>query len=247
MTGLLVFKMEFYKFFKNKRHLILLGVLSILNTFLSIRLFKAIESSVYLNSNLDAGLSMSILILYFSVLISFVLLITFPFQALSEDYTNSVMVLMMASGVDRRDLYFSKILATLICSFINLMVTIIIPVTVLVLAIGGIDAFRETIDILLNMELFFNVKGYLIIIYLLVSNISSVVSIFLAVILTKGGRFSAFVWLGILFASTFIKEIFIGGSYYGNNQYITFEIIFTLVLIVVYSFISLWRLKTQNL
>ena len=126
-----IFKMEFYRNFRDKTWLIIIGVMTILSLIDSVLIISLINQTVSSSSEPGRGPSVLIALTVFFTLALVVGIwafqIIYPFHLLSVDYSNKALSLMIASGVNRMTYYFIKLVATLLSTLLAFFTMFIIP------------------------------------------------------------------------------------------------------------------------
>ncbi|WP_054639178.1 hypothetical protein [Lactococcus fujiensis] len=191
MTKTNIFKMELYRNLNDRAYIIVISVLTglfTLATALGVPLLKG------------AGGHEIQPLLYFEIPFLVALFIAFwafaiiyPWHLLSTDYNNKVLSLVIASGVKRSNYYFIKIIATILTNMMAYFVIGILPVVILA---GFFNAefvsFVQTF-----IKGFTMAEGWIILLSLIFSSISSIVIFYFVVIFTKGKFWGIFVYFGI--------------------------------------------------
>lgn len=235
MTAQLIFKMEFYKFFNDRKNLIFIAVLTFLNIIFSVNL---------MGNNSDSGV-----LFMLTFICSIVIIFITPFQLLSQDYRSNVMAIMIASGVNRRKLFFAKLLSTVIISVCIGVLLFIFPM-ILVIARAG---FEEFIYILQQVfqELSLYINYPLAILYLIFSYVTYLVMINAAVIFTKGSRAAISLFFGIEIAISILNVVivspFINNMDLSSNGSLIVQIVFMAITGIAAILLSLRRMDTQSL
>ena len=106
-----IFKMEFYRNFRDKSWLIVIGVMAILALIDSILIINLIGQTVSGYSHNSAGTAvLAALTIFFTLALGlgiWAFQIIYQFHLLSVDYSNKALGLMIASGVNRMTYYFN--------------------------------------------------------------------------------------------------------------------------------------------
>ena len=245
MSAKLIFKMEFYKFFNDKKYLIIAIVLGIINFVFIHSLLGKMSTSYYGYYSTSGYVGMS-------VFMSIIFLFIYPFHALAIDYKNNVMALMMASGVNRTKLYFSKIGSTIITGFLLVLIVLVIPIFLATLRYASFSDIGELLEVMMEGMNFIGMSPTLYNTYLIVSYLSTIVTINMAVIFMKGSSAkSVLLFFGIQIVMGMITSTILdvtSNSYWlDSNDLIINNIIVSLIVIVGFGFASLRQLNTQNL
>lgn len=188
--------------------------------------------------------------------ISFIFLLVYPFHALSIDYKNNVMALMIASGVNRTKLYFAKIGATMIASFLLMLIIIVIPVFVASLFYGEVSRIGSMLDRLISIDYWLGdvdgISPFLHLLSSIISYASVIVIIYTATIFTKGTSKTVLIFLGLIIVaniimSTFLTPILQLDAYYDPTLAFMCDLVGNIFKIVVFGFLSLRQLNIQSL
>lgn len=254
MTGPLIFKMELFKFFRDKRYLLAIGILAILNT--SVTLFYSIFLTTSRHLAFDSVLvrfsSIIGIVTALLVFANMIFTFLFPFHILSIDYKNNVMAMMIASGVNRTRLFFAKIGAVILLS-LGLFLAISIGPFIIVLIqtiIGGQinEFFSGFLEFFKFLNLDINVIQIMFSALLAVFN--SVVVITAATILMKGKNTAIIVSMGFGMLSSFLSNFF---NQFAFSTEVTIEsmamvqAVSSVISIAVFCFVGLLALQKQNL
>ncbi|MGX7013245.1 hypothetical protein [Vagococcus silagei] len=254
MTGLLIFKGEFFKYFNEKKYLLTMLILFVFNT-LSVFYFKYLSSlsdqAVDSSSDVFAAFIALFGLLFFtSYIATFVFMFYYPFHLLSMDYKNNVMALLVASGVNRTRLFFSKVGAALIWTFAVSVVVFVVPFLVMLMfMIKSADLNFVLYSFLEGFGVFgksFVEIGFDIILKLLLST----VTLFLATIMLKGRGLSILLFFGLNMATSLVIGLFniipikLNFSFLGLRLYTYLTMIIAILVIIV---LGLERMKKQNL
>ena len=215
-----VFKMELYKNIHDRVSLLLMAAI------MSMSIISIIGDLEWL--------------LVFAIFGTFVFLFVYPYRMARMDYRNKVMSLLIASGVSRIQYYFVKIGATMLFSFISVILLVVIPV----LFVLGIHEFRFVTGLFL-----FYLRPDIAVIGTIFSVWISTFSVLMtAVIISKGRGFSIFVFMGILFAnsqlSIGLRRLF-DISLWGTISTIMF--VEALITMTLMGLIGILVLRRQNL
>ena len=254
MTISNIFKMEFFRNFRDKAYLLVIGILTVLfavATVVGIVLMKvgAAEQgpsmAILLGFEILFALSLFLALALFSVI--------YPWHLLSTDYNNRVLSLVVASGVARKNYYFVKVIATILTNLLAYVVIGLIPV---VLLLGFFQ--REFVDTMQEVVRGFSgTQAFLGLLGLIFSTIATMVMLYFVVILTRGKFWGIFVFLGIrlmlgVVIGTILPSMFTtvflsmarSTTGVGNN---TVSLVVSLVEILVFGFLGYLLLKRQDL
>jgi ABC-type transport system involved in multi-copper enzyme maturation permease subunit len=259
-----IFKMEFYKNFRDRAWLIIIGCIAavaLLITIITIALIKSAEAR-YASVN-SSGIVLLIALLTFLIIFGFIgyyaFAIIYPFRLLSSDYSAGTMGLMIASGVKRTTYYFVKIVATILTTLLAQLAIWILPV-VLVFGFYGNEVMNALSEVVKNVNFGnFALLGLSAIISLIATN----VALFFWVILFKGKFWTIFVYFGVsmvfgIFTQTIYTTLLTGSSYaltsssnvfYSSiiSQASGIAIFFSVVQIVLFGLLGYFRIKKQDL
>ncbi len=258
MTGKLIFKMEMYKFFQNRSFLITAGIIGLLNIFSTISLINAIDNGA--SDDLSIVLVALVPLQY---LASILIMMIYPLQAVTIDYKNNVMAMMVASGVNRRKLYFAKVGAIILSSIILTAIMVLIPIIIFTAKINaeiGLDrVFEEFSDVFSSVDL--NIP--LLILLVITTYLAGLLLMVFCSILSRSVGKAILVFLGVSFVYRLVFILLVNTSsnvvYYNsfdganevdasalNSLFGTASII-NAVFIALFIFISLKTLERQNL
>lgn len=237
--------MELYKVINDKKYIVMAGVLALLNTILTIQALDSYSSYYYSDTSFGASGLLAL-----TYIITVVFLFIYPFHMLSQDYRNNVLALMMASGVNRTKLYFSKIGAAILCSFGAVLIVAFIPSILIGLKMGNLGVI---IDIISGIASFFGYLGIspvLMVVSLLISYLLMIVVINAAVIFSKGSSKTILYYFGFIMGeglfTTFLKPI-VNIYEYDVNANLGYGILLNLAIIIFFGWLSLRQMKNQNL
>lgn len=242
MNAKLIFKMELYKFINDRKYLIIAGVLALLNTVFTIETINSIN----MYSGATEFFSGTMVIVYF---LSIIFLFIYPFHSLSQDYKNNVMALMMASGVNRTKLYFSKVCATALCSLGLLLAVVFVPLFLISLRFGELGGIIDMILSLFSPYANLGLNQFLWLVKMLLSYVLMVVTINAAVTFTKGSIIAVLLYLGLWIVQLTFISVFNPITFYSFNivSYILYGMFLELFLILLYGYLSIRQMKVQNL
>ena len=214
-----IFKMEFYRNFRDKTWLIIIGVMTILSLIDSVLIISLINQTVSSSSEPGRGPSVLIALTVFFTLALVVGIwafqIIYPFHLLSVDYSNKALSLMIASGVNRMTYYFIKLVATLLSTLLAFFTMFIIPF-ILILGVYS----HQVSEFLSMISDTFSIGNILMLILnSLVGSLASIVILFFVVIMTRGKFWGIFVYLGITMAIGIVVVIFTSSiAVYSSNS-----------------------------
>ncbi len=256
MTGKLIFKMEIFKFLRDKTYLITAGVIAILNilgTLFLLSMITAFSDPYNTNSYWQEHselLGVFVLLFVFTCIGTSLFLIIYPFHIISMDYKNNVMAMMIAAGVNRRKLFFSKIGASIICTIGLTIGVTIIPAILFFIKIAQEVGIQEFFSQFSSLFYYLDTSVFWLILYFFVSLINTLIIMSAATIILKGSNLSILLYFGFSLLSNIIVSIFTSTSFIYNmtpTGAMIFQIIMGLISIGAFTAISLRNLETQNL
>ena len=250
-----IFKMEMYKNIQDKTYMIVLAVFISLSLVLN---FSWLAVSLSQASFRDFPILLTLLsvttVLSLIALAIFSLL--YPFHLLNVDYKNKVMSLMIASGVSRIKYYFVKIGSTILTQLIAIFLILVVPfVTFFIFNQETIFDFFRSLDLFVHSsDIFTGLLSYTL------GLIAMMVTMALAVILTRGKTAGLFVYIGFNFTSRIVQTFlmstfFLFLSQAGNNDFSNsfvssnslFNICYHLLEILIFGAIGIYCLRKQDL
>ena len=252
MTGKLIFKMELFKFLRDKSFLITAGVISIINIILTLLLLNASNNlDSYSNSGATATFvgtlaGVSVMIIFGNIIFAWI----YPFHMISMDYKNNVMSMMVASGVNRKKLFFAKIGAIFVCTLLVMVVITLIPFILCLIKLAQVNALDQIKEVMSEMFYYADISGFQLLIRMFVQYINSLMLIATACILMKGRNISFLVFMGLSILNSIVGGILnmIPSTFmFSLNGMYSFQLIVLLLSTVVFCFISLNILEKQNL
>ncbi|MFD1901270.1 ABC transporter permease [Enterococcus termitis] len=253
MTGKLIFKMELFKFLRDKSFLITAGVIGVLNIILSLFALSAVSafSDSYYESSATAALLGTMGVIGFIVIFgNIIFAYVYPFHMISMDYKNNVMAMMVASGVNRRKLFFAKIGAIFICTIALMLLIALIPMILFLVKLVQLDGWDSFVEGLNSMFYYTELSFGKLIFSGLLSYLNMLMVIATACIIMKGKNLSFLLFIGFNILSTFVTGILsmisFSFDFSVTGSYI-FQLFLTVVSIVVFGYISLRTLEKQNL
>ena len=174
----------------------------------------------------------------------------YPFHLMSLDYKNDVMAMLVASGVNRTRLFFSKIGATLLWSLCVTIILVFVPGFIVLLKMSqttGMFEFIGEIFRLMNINSF---SIFSISFTMLNSYLNTLILISAATILMKGKNLTILVYFAFNTAQTMVLG-FLGFIPAAMNFSETGYSLFTNLAMMLVSMgmilFSLRVMKTQNL
>ena len=227
MSLLNVFKMELFKNIQDRVSLVVMLVFMVVNMLGGFMIASQSWSAIMV---LPFG---------FSFFGTMVFLFVYPYQMMGIDYKNKVMSLLIASGVSRVQYYFVKVGATLLFSFLSLVFIVFLPLLI-VLMTHDMSAALEFFNVIFEID----AVTFAIITFTWLSAFSILMT---SIIISRGRRFTIFVFLGLYFVTSQIAFFF------NNNRSIWWHldyaaiIIQHIITIVVMGVVGILILRKQDL
>ncbi|WP_086314847.1 hypothetical protein A5821_002451 [Enterococcus sp. 7F3_DIV0205] len=253
MTGKLIFKMELFKFLRDKSFLITAGVIGILNivlTLLSLSLTSTFSDSYYESSATASMLGtvafVGVIVFFGNIIFAYV----YPFHMISMDYKNNVMAMMVASGVNRRKLFFAKVGAIFICTIALMLMIALIPTILFLIKLVQLDAWNDFADGFNSAFYYTDLSFGKFIFSGLLGYLNMLMVIATSCIIMKGKNLSFLLFIGFNIISSLVtgilKTLAYSFDFSSTGSYI-FQLFLTVLSIVVFGYISLRTLERQNL
>ncbi|MGO3732123.1 MAG: hypothetical protein ACTJHC_02985 [Vagococcus sp.] len=251
MSGKLIFKMEIYKYMKDKKYLIataVLAVLNILTTMYFIYLMDRVGHKIGEGQEVFIGIFGLVFML--TVLANIIFMFLYPFHLMSMDYKNDVMALLVASGINRTRLFFSKIGATLIWSVCLSFCLVFAPSFIVLIKasqVTSLTAVMNQVFTVFNMNQF-TLTGTSI--TFLLDYINGLVLISTATILLKGRNLTILLYIGLSMIQSIIAGLFMmvpAQLSFSTTGVLMYNNLVTIVLTVIFVLLSLNTMKKQNL
>ncbi|MDF7675688.1 hypothetical protein PT286_02920 [Neisseriaceae bacterium ESL0693] len=246
MNGLLIFKMELFKFFKDKNFLLAAGILSILNIIATLSVIYDLEHAAAMH-DMRGMLTFLFLML---LLTNSIFVFIYPFHLIGMDYKNKVMAIMVASGVNRKKLFFSKIGAVVLFMLILMLVLSFIPFLLHLFDLsqqGELHDFTERF--ILKMTYDYSSSGLAFFCWMMVY-INIIIIIALSCILTQGRNLSVLIFIGLYTLNCTV--IFILSNIplvadFSSTGLLIFQLLVAIILTGIFGYIGLKTLERQNL
>lgn len=249
-----IFKMEFYRNFRDKSWLIVIGVMAVLALIDSILIINLIGKTVYGYGQNSAGAAVLAALTIFVTLALglgiWAFQIIYPFHLLSVDYSNKALGLMIASGVNRMTYYFIKLISTILSTLLALFTILIIPFFLIL----GVYA-RQLSEFLSMVSRSLSLSSvWMVLLNSFAGALASIVILFFVVIMTRGKFWGIFVYLGITMGIGIVVTIFTSSTNvvltHGQNMMSNTSligIIFSIVEIVAFGLLGLSLIRKQDL
>lgn len=255
MTAKMIFKMEMFKFYKDKPYIIAAAILALLNIVVTSIAVNAtgnfINSGFNMGSNAnEAFLTTLVTVTPLLVIGNAVFMFVYPFHSVAVDYKNNVMAMLFASGVNRKNLYFAKV-GAIVLSTILLSISIsLIPIIILTVKLtNGVD-FKEILDALSRFIEFIDTNFVSVLLLGILSYVNMVVMIVFASIFQKGAKLTFLVYVGLSMLVSMVKGVFnlipLSMNISASGT-LVFQIIWVIASLALFTFGSLKLLETQDL
>ena len=250
MSAQLIFRMELFKYMRDKKYLIATAVLAIINVCTTVYLVYLIDHIQGFSDNETRFLGIFVLFSTLTVFANFAFMFLYPFHLMSMDYKNDVMAMLVASGVNRNRLFFSKIGATLLWSLAVTFVLVFIPGFIILLkasqSMGMMDMFNNLLKMIdmnhlniFEMSLtFFN------------SYLNVLVLISTATILMKGRNLTILVYFALSMMQTVViglVELLPISLDFSQTSMSVFSNLLLMLMSIIMTLVSLSIMKRQNL
>ena len=253
MTGKLIFKMELFKFLRDKSFLITAGVIGVVNIILTILTLNVLadNSDSYYGSSATASMVGTIVLVGFIVVLANIIFAyVYPFHMISMDYKNNVMAMMVASGVNRRKLFFAKIGAIFICTIVMMLMIALIPTILFMIKLVQLDSWDSFAEGFNSAFYYTDLSFGKFMVDSLLGYLNMLMVIATSCIIMKGKNLSFLLFFGFNILSSLIigilKSLAYSFDFSSTGSYI-FQVVLTLISIVVFGYISLRTLERQNL
>lgn len=257
MTGTLIFKMELFKFAKDKKILLSAGLIAVMNIVMTVFLIHIYgimtrddPFNLGMTSTETYTISVGVLLSVIMLAANALFALIFPFHMISLDYKNDVMALMVASGVNRAKLFLSKIGAVCLCSAALAIGMILVPIILVAIKViheGGMDNFLHHISSMIDIADISVVQSF---ISSILGYISHLAMISAACIVLKGSNLAFLLYIGMRFGTSVLKG-FLGffqfSWHLGMTGAFVYESLITLLIIAGFGYFSLYTMQHQNL
>ena len=240
-----IFKMEFYRNFRDKSWLIVIGVMAVLALIDSILIINLIGKTVSGYGQNSAGAAVLAALTIFVTLALglgiWAFQIIYPFHLLSVDYSNKALGLMIASGVNRMTYYFIKLISTILSTLLALFTILIIPFFLIL----GVYA-RQLSEFLSMVSRSLSLSSvWMVLLNSFAGALASIVILFFVVIMTRGKFWGIFGIVVTIFTSSTNVVLTHGQNMMSNTSLI--GIIFSIVEIVAFGLLGLSLIRKQDL
>lgn len=246
MTGKLIFKMEIFKYLRDRKYLISAGIIGCLNIIVCVYFLFAADR---VNGSVSVLEDVMIFITLMTVVANLVFMFLYPFHLMAMDYKNNVMALMIASGVERTKLFFCKIGAALLWTVALVIAMNLVPL-LLIFTEAGLVAVSEFFGNFNNMLIMADLSLWEMLLFYFVGYLNTLVMISTATIITKGSNMTFFLFLGFQFVNGVVSNLFLTVPVMLHFSVIGMKILtfmLTLLMMSVFILIALNTLKKQNL
>lgn len=253
MTEKLIFKMELFKFLRDKSFLITAGVIAVINTILTLVLLNATGnvSDYYYDSSATATLiatlgGITVMIFLGNIIFA----IIYPFHMISMDYKNNVMAMMVASGVNRKKLFFAKIGAIFVCTLLLMLAITLVPLILCLIKLSQMNELSQISEVISSIFYYTETTGIKLVLLGFINYINSLMIIATASIAMKGKNISFLCYIGLNIVNSIVFGILnmIPTTFmFSNNGVYMYQLLMAVLSIVLFAFISLKLLEKQNL
>ncbi|MFC4651834.1 ABC transporter permease [Lactococcus nasutitermitis] len=248
-----IFRMEFYRNFRDKAWLIVTACL--FGTTLLTAILGLIAIRQFKYEQFTTGVTLldviTLTLLFFVLVGMWAFSIIYPFHLLSVDYSNKALGLMVASGVNRVTYYFIKIITTILSTLLAWVVILFIPV-VLYLGIYS-KQFTEFATGFSHAFTLTTAWGALL--NGLFGVFASIAILFFTVILTRGKFWGIFVYFGFtlvlgIVANSFSASMALASGSSSNDvqgivNYI--GLAFSIFKLVLFGLLGIFMIRNQDL
>ena len=250
MTAKLIFKMELFKYMRDKKYLIATGILAVVNIFTTVYLIHLIDKMNYVSETESAFVGMFFLFFTLTVFANLAFMFLYPFHLMSLDYKNDVMAMLVASGVNRTRLYFSKIGASLLWSLCVTLILVFIPGFIVLFKISQTTGMLNLLGEIFRMLNINSVSIFGLSFTFLNSYLNTLILILSATILMRGRNLTILVYFSFNIIQSMVLG-FLGFIPAAMNFSDTGLSIFSNLLMIIVSglmiLVSLRIMKKQNL
>lgn len=252
MTAGQIFKMEMFKYFRDKTYLIATGILAVINIFVTVYFIYTIDNIATSSTGLqnEYFFGFMILFLILTIFANGIFMFLYPFHLVSIDYKNNVMSMLVSSGVNRTQLFFAKIGAIFLWTIILTAILIFIPFALVLFKLTQVvdpQAFFTGFNQGINLA---GYSFFGLIISMFISYINSLVLIATATIILKGNNLTFFLFVGLGMVQSAVSSLlsFVPVMLnFSTTGLIIMSNLITIVLTLIFILISLHFMKTQNL
>ncbi|GBG97501.1 hypothetical protein [Lactococcus termiticola] len=247
-----IFKMEFYRNFRDRAYLMVTGILALLSLLVCGIWVYLIQT--YQNHD-DSAKYIFGIALFLTVTIMaaiWVFTVIYPYHLLSVDYNNKVLALVAASGVKRRSYYLVKVLATILTSLLAYLVIMILPM--ILFYAFYFDRFLKVANATLPLITGQALSGQSVGFWLtsvVVTAVTNIVVLYFAVILLRGrflAIFLAFAFnMGIGLFSSIVRASLSGVTAGQADAAAVVTIVVSVLALLLFGFLGLNKLSKQDL
>lgn len=251
MTATQIFKMELFKYTKDRTYIITTGILAIINILLTVYFMNVFDNINQVNRlENDYLFGLMIILLVFTIFANMIFMFIYPFHLVSMDYKNNVMSMLVSSGVNRTQLFFAKLGAIFLWNIILTLILVFIPSAFILFR------FQQVVDIqtiLSGISAGFNTVGFSflgVIASSFISYINSLVIITTATIMLKGSNLTIFLFMGLSMLQGVITNtlsIIPTSLGFSMTGILIMNNLIVVVITLIFVLISLHFMKTQNL
>lgn len=251
MTAGHIFKMELFKYLRDKTYLMITGILAIINVFITIYFTYILDSYVQFNISTGSGFfGFMMIFTILSIFANVVFMFLYPFHLMSMDYRNNVMSMLVSSGVNRTRLFFAKIGATLLWSIGISVVLVFFPALIILLKLSQLTDIQIIVSSIVQGVDASGVSMLGLIVSSAISYINSLVIIATAVIMLKGNNSTFFLFIGLTMLQSVVISLFnsIPNHFdFSVSGMIIFSNLLLIASTLIFIVISLRIMKKQSL
>lgn len=250
MSGKLIFKMELFKYMRDKKYLMTTGILAVINIFTTVYLVHLIDQANKISETEGNFIGLFIIFFTLTIFANFAFMFLYPFHLMSLDYKNDVMAMLVASGVNRTRLFFSKIGASLLWSLAVTFVLVFIPGFIVLLKMSQTTGMIQMISDILRIMNINSVSIFGVCFTFLNSYLNTLILILAATILMRGKNLTILVYFAFNIAQSMILGLlaFIPASLnFSDTGLSIFSNLGMLLVSVGMVLFSLRVMKKQNL
>lgn len=250
MNAKLIFKMELFKYMRDKKYLIATSILAIINICTTVYLVYLIDHAQTLSESESTFFGIFVLFFSLSILANFAFMFLYPFHLMSMDYKNDVMAMLVASGVNRNRLFFSKIGATLLWSFCVTFVLVFIPGFIVLLKATQSTGMLQMFNDLLKYVNVNHLSIFGMSLSFINSYINTLILISAATIIMKGRNLTILVHFGFSMVQSLVinfLDLIPSSMNFSQTGMSLFKNLILMLISIGVTLASLSVMKKQNL
>lgn len=250
MTAKLIFKMELFKYMRDKKYLIATGILAIINICSTIYSVYLIDHAQMFNDSQTPFIGLFMLFVTFTIFANIAFMFLYPFHLMSMDYKNDVMAMLVASGVNRNRLFFSKIGATLLWSICVTFILVFIPGFIVLFKASQTEGMFTFLGNILHTISLDQTSIFGLSLTFFNSYVNTLILISTATILMKGKNLTILIYFAINMGQSILLNVLSLIPISMNFSDLGVSIMHNLLMLlmsVAMTFLSLSIMKKQNL